>query len=558
MEKIKTIIVDDEARIRRGIERLVRSCGDEWEIIGTFSDGQEAYEALMKDSISFDLLLTDVRMPEMDGLSLVKELKKCFSFLTIFISGYDDFQYLQTAIREGAVDYILKPIDREQFQIQLNQVKQKVLSIQKEQNEKQLMQEKASKQEYTEQIQLLSEMTWNEDKDISFLDWTKQFSNGSYCLVNVSVEHAFSKTKEFTSEDWKTWTLAEEKIIEESVSSFFKNGIRRSWWWRGGKLSYWILVFHGEESSDPAFFTDTDQISDRVKDLIQRETPFTASIAISNEFFDLSQIVYLKSKLQQLLEFRMIEGSNQIFRPDILRNNMEDESKGISLSLLKPIEHILNSLEQETEEELLRSLQIFFKELDSLSSPIQINKAVHYLFVRIINTMMENNAYYEDTQLYLEATQMTHNAANLMQLKDHIKQWSLIIMSKMKTYHNRQHKPIQVAKDWIKNNLHENITIKKIAQQVYMNPNYFCDYFKAQTGETILDYVTIARLEKAKELLEKTDLKVYDISIKVGYQDTKYFSRLFKQWMGQTPTQYREKLFKKINENHSVNEGKDH
>lgn len=107
-----------------------------------------------------------------------------------------------------------------------------------------------------------------------------------------------------------------------------------------------------------------------------------------------------------------------------------------------------------------------------------------------------------------------------------------------------QQNPIQVAKEWIKNNLGENISIKKIAQQVYMNPNYFCDYFKNQTGETILDYVTSARLEKAKELLEKTDLKIYDIAISVGYQDTKYFSRLFKQWLGQTPSQFRDQYFK--------------
>lgn len=543
MGTIKTIIVDDEARIRRGIERLVRSCGDDWEIIGTFSDGQEVYDALVKDSISFDLLLTDVRMPEMDGLSLVKELKKHFSFLTIFISGYDDFQYLQTAIREGAIDYILKPIDREKFQIQLHDVKQKIFSTQKEQHEKALIQEKASKQEYTEQIQLLSEMIWNEDKDISFLDWTKQFPNGSYSLINLSVEYAFSKTKEFTPEDWKAWILTVEKIIEESVSSLFKNGIRKRWWWRGGKLSYWILLFHGEGNSGSSFLKSIEQILEEVRSLIQRETPFTASVALGNEFFDLSQIVYMKGQIEKMLEFRMIEGSNRIFRADIHRNNTADESKGVSLSVLKTIEHILSAFEQEKREELLQSLQVFFKELDTLPTPAQINKTVQFLLVRIINSVIENNAYNEETVLFSEALQVSKNAANLMQLKDRIKQWVLKVMSEMRTVNNRQQKPVQVAKDWIKNNLHENITIKKIAQQVYMNPNYFCDYFKAQTGETILDYVTTARLEKAKELLEKTDLKVYDISLKVGYQDTKYFSRLFKQWMGQTPTQFREKLF---------------
>lgn len=551
MEKIKIVIVDDEARIRRGIERMVRSCGDEWEIIGTYSDGQEAYDALVGHTTSFDLLLTDVRMPEMDGLSLVKELKNHLSFLTIFISGYDDFQYLQTAIREGAVDYILKPIDRELFQIQLNEVKQKILTIQMDRHEMDVMQKKASRLEYTEQIQLLSEMTWHEDKDISFLDWTKQFPNGGYYLINISVEHAFSKTKEFSSMEWNKWTLAAEKVIEETLTSFFYNSTRKYWWWRGGKFSYWLLLFHGDDCSDPSFITETEQFSEKVRYLIKRETPFTASIALGNEFFDLSQIVYMKNKLQKMLEFRMIEGSNRIFRPEISKYNTQEESKGISLSFHKTIEYILNAFEQENREELLHSLQFFFQELDKLPSPVQIKKAVHFLLVRIVNCYMKNG-YIEDAPLFSEALQMTKDAPNLLQLKDSIKQWVLKVMSKMNTVHNREHKPIQVAKDWINTHLHENITIKKIAQQVYMNPNYFCDYFKVQTGETVLDYVTTARLEKAKEMLERTDLKVYDISVQVGYQDTKYFSRLFKQWMGQTPTQFREKQLTQPKNNSAI------
>src|SRR5690349_3086500 len=92
---IKTIIVDDEARIRRGIERIVRSCGEDWEIVGVFSNGLEAYIAVTCHQLEVDLLITDVQMPEMDGLTLIKKLKEDYSFFSIIISGYDDFKYLQ-------------------------------------------------------------------------------------------------------------------------------------------------------------------------------------------------------------------------------------------------------------------------------------------------------------------------------------------------------------------------------------------------------------------------------------------------------------------------------
>jgi two-component system response regulator YesN len=87
-----------------------------------------------------------------------------------------------------------------------------------------------------------------------------------------------------------------------------------------------------------------------------------------------------------------------------------------------------------------------------------------------------------------------------------------------------------------------NITIEKIAREIPMNPTYFCEYFKSQTGVTILDYVTKTRLEKAKELLVTSDLKIYDIAEQVGYADTKYFSKLFKKYYGEVPSKFKEKV----------------
>lgn len=249
MTQIRTIIVDDEGRIRRGIERMVRSLGEEWEIVGTFSDGLEVYEAVVNESISFDLLISDIKMPEMDGLTLNKKLKEHLSFLTIFISGYDDFEYLQTAMRDGAVNYILKPIDKEQFHIQMDEVKQKIQTVQEEKQEWITMQEKASQLEYTKQLQRLSEMTWNEEKDILYLDWTREFPNGWYQLIHMSVDQIYSKTKEYLPEDWNNWSQRIEQLLEELVEADIRDQQIDCWWWRGSKFSYWLLL-HFEDKND--------------------------------------------------------------------------------------------------------------------------------------------------------------------------------------------------------------------------------------------------------------------------------------------------------------------
>ena len=543
MTQIRTVIVDDEGRIRRGIERMVRSLGEEWDIVGTFSDGLEVYEAVLNQSLSFDLLISDIRMPEMDGLTLNKKLKNHLSFLTIFISGYDDFEYLQTALRDGAVNYILKPIDKEQFQIQMDEVKQKIQKVYEEKQEWLTMQEKASQLEYTKQLQLLSEMTWKDEKDIAYLDWVRQFPSGCYQLLHVSVDQVFSQTREFAPEDWTTWSQAIETILTETVSTFTQVQKINSWWWRGSKFSYWILL-QIEARVTHEYSLVTQQMAERLRVSIQKITPFTASLAIGHEFNDLALFSNMKNALLTLLQFRIIQGGNQVFHTDSFQEIKTRKVKGISSSILKYTEQVINSFVQGKKDDLLLALQGFFREIETISSPVMINEAVHFLLIGIANHWIQNDGYHEDQNLLSDALNITKQAANFVQLKDNVKLWILHVLEKMAGLKKEQQNPIQVAKEWIKNNLGDNITIKKIAQQVYMNPNYFCDYFKNQTGETILDYVTSARLEKAKELLEKTDLKIYDIALSVGYQDTKYFSRLFKQWLGQTPSQFRDQYYK--------------
>ncbi|MEH7096291.1 response regulator transcription factor [Neobacillus vireti] len=549
MTQIRTVIVDDEGRIRRGIERMVRSLGSEWEIVGTFSDGLEAYEAVINQSLSFDLLISDIRMPEMDGLTLNKKLKSHRSFLTIFISGFDDFEYLQTALRDGAANYILKPIDKEQFQIQMDEVKQKIQMLYKEKQEWHRIQEKASQLEYTKQLQLLSEMTWNEEKDIAYLEWIRQFPSGCYQLIHVSIDQVLSQTREFLPGDWTTWTQKIENMLEETVAGTIRIHQINSWWWRGSKLNYWILLHIPDKNCVSNFLSISREFAEKLRISIHRSTTLTGSIGLGHEFKDLALFSDMKNELLTLLQFRIIQGGNQVFETDLFESMRVQKSKGISSSILKFTEQVINSFAQGKRDDLLKALQGFFHEIESLSSPIMINEAVHYLLIGIVNNWIENDGYSEDPNLLTDALGITKNAANFIQLKDRVKMWIIQVMEKMADLKKEQHNPIQVAKEWIKNNLGDSISIKKIAQQVYMNPNYFCDYFKSQTGETILDYVTSARLEKAKELLEKTDLKIYDISLSVGYQDTKYFSRLFKQWIGQTPSQFRDQFSKIASDN---------
>lgn len=210
MQTIKTLIVDDEARIRRGIERLVNSCGDEFEVVATASDGMEALDCFRAAHGTIDLLITDVKMPEMDGLTLIKEAKKTYSFYPLLISGYDDFAYLQTALREGALDYLLKPVDREQFRQRMSEIGT-IINNERYQNQRRGEMERGeSKLAHTRQVQTLSYIT-SMDMDMTTLGyWVDEFPKGSYLLFHIRMDTLPVKTRAFKANDWKAYFYALE------------------------------------------------------------------------------------------------------------------------------------------------------------------------------------------------------------------------------------------------------------------------------------------------------------------------------------------------------------
>ena len=537
MTSIKTIIVDDESRIRRRLERLVQSCGEEWEVIKIFSDGKEAYDEITNESIDFDLLITDVQMPEMDGLALISELKKTHSFTSFIISGYDDFTYLQKAMREGAVNYILKPVDKHKFTEQLEEVKTKIYAKRREQQEWNEIHGKAQQLTYTKQIQLLSEITWNDAMDLSVIDWTKEFPKGIYQLFYISVDQDISAVENLGTP--QNWDLRMEEIFKQRFQETEKD--MEYWWWRSGKFQYWVFIrFCGMCN------IEVIQLLEQYKITIQKTTPFTISIGVADQFQELNLLPNIKDQLLSLLQYRMIQGGNKIYNQHLLDDlTASTQPRNVSSIIYKQVQQILSSLDGKGEEETVKAIHLLFKELENINSPTIIEDAVHYLCLQIFNKWVEIDGFGENADLLSNALKLTKKAGNFTQLKDSIKHWILEIKRKIDNHRKSDSDPIQRAKKWIHQNLGEHITIKEIAEHIYMSPTYFSNYFKAQTGETILDYITKCRLESAKELLETTDIKVYDISSKLGYQDTKYFSRLFKQWYGQSPSQYREYHSKK-------------
>ncbi|PFO06624.1 hypothetical protein COJ85_06880 [Bacillus sp. AFS076308] len=527
--KIKAIVVDDENRIRRGIERLILSCGEEFEIVGSYSSGTKMINEYEKENICFDLLITDIKMPGMNGLELIKEMRNRASFEAVVISGFNDFHFVQTAIRERALDYMVKPLIRDEFRKQLVKIKDRILENWENEKKVEIID---TQLRHVKQTQSLSELVRGNEIDLAELEWTKDFPKGIYYLLHISID--FNQKRD--SSALQSGEL--EKRLQDVLNGFYETTKSLSWVWKGDEASFWIL-FHNKEADQ----LQEMLVAERLHSAIKAGTNLTSTIALSRSFYDVAVIPALRDRLSALLQFRLIYGGNQIYTLSLVENILKErgrikESKELEITITRMVE----SLDPLRKEELFHHLNHFLNELKRLPSPQEIEKSIQLLAIQSINRLLTRSFVKDELNLIQEALKLTRKSPNFIELKRNLTTWMLKVLKIFEemTLHESIN-PIETAKAWIMNNLGNNITIDKIAKKVHMNPTYFCEYFKNQTGETVLDFVTKARIEKSKELLLSTDLKIYDISQQVGYTDTKYFSKLFKKYFGEVPSKYKEK-----------------
>jgi len=558
MQPIRTLIVDDEARIRRGIERLVLSCGEGWEVVATASDGREALDYFLATNGAVDLLITDVKMPEMDGLTLIREAKKRFSFYPLLISGYDDFVYLQTALREGALDYLLKPVDREQFRARMAEIRAIVEKGRYQTQKRGEMEKEAEKLRKTKQVQTLSYIT-SMDIDLASLGyWVDEFPKGDYLLLSIRMDAMPVKTRSYKPSDWRAYFYAIENIMGEVLDDHFGRPGRQGWLWRGGEAEFWMLLFGRE--SETEWEEAAYSLAVKLQSSIQTYTPFSVSVSYGDPIVDLYLLPEAKRQAVALMNYRFLYGGNRIFRagaelPDAPGADAGPLSGPLDKELADAARRLKRSVEQSNAEETAESLKLLFELLDRLESPVRLRNAVRNAMILVHSAGLENLVGGPDPLSIEEEIHRAEKATTLHELKAGLRSLTDKVLGEMaRARDSGSRKPIEQAKSWIREHLDQEITIKRIADQVYLNPTYFSESFKLQTGETMLDYVTRERIEKAKELLADPKLRIQDVCGRIGYQDAKYFGRLFKQRTGLTPSKFREQRLPRQGGNEDGNE----
>lgn len=538
MNEIKVFLVEDEMVIRRGIKNSIDWEKEGYIFCGEASDGELAYPMIIKEKP--DILITDIRMPFMDGLELCKLVKKeLLNIKILILSGYDEFDYAKEAIRLGVTEYLLKPISSGKLLEALNGVSE---SIRREKEDKDLvrkyMEEMRENTEHEKQ-KFFEQMIAGNLSMADALETGKKYemslSAGMYNLLlfRFTLGEENRKSGELLGEA----EYAIEKLTERLEYVFeFQRGVE-GW--------AFLLMADNEE-----------QMSERVKELSKDLEEIMKNYSTIAYFGGIGQPV---ARLRELEEsFREAERAlaarftmelNRIISVDDIRMVQNvDTLDDIEITSFGEIEKTRTMLEKflnnGVEDEIDEFVDVYINELpeENLKSVLMRQ----YIIMDAYIVMMSFCEKIEGIEGEMQAqSEELKNSMKTIQTVEEIKNYIRMLLKKIigvrDTISGRRYSDIiEIAKDQIrKTYMSDEISLNTIAAEVGMSPSYFSSIFSKEMGKTFVEYLTEIRMDRAKELLMCSSMKTSEIGYEVGYKDTHYFSYIFKKTQNCTPKEFR-------------------
>lgn len=538
MNEIKVFLVEDEMVIRRGIKNSIDWEKEGYIFCGEASDGELAYPMIIKEKP--DILITDIRMPFMDGLELCKLVKKELPNIKILIlSGYDEFDYAKEAIRLGVTEYLLKPISSGKLLEALNGVSE---SIRREKEDKDLvrkyMEEMRENTEHEKQ-KFFEQMIAGNLSMADALETGKKYemnlSAGMYNLLLF--RFTLGKENRKSGELLGEAEYAIEKLTERLEYVFeFQRGVE-GW--------AFLLMADNEE-----------QMSERVKELSKDLEEIMKNYSTIAYFGGIGQPV---ARLRELEEsFREAERAlaarftmelNRIISVEDIRMAQNvDTLDDIEITSFGEIEKTRTMLEKflnnGAEDEIDEFVDVYINELpeENLKSVLMRQ----YIIMDAYIVMMSFCEKIEGIEGEMQAqSEELKNSMKTIQTLEEIKNYIRMLLKKIigvrDTISGRRYSDIiEIAKDQIrKTYMSDEISLNTIEAEVGMSPSYFSSIFSKEMGKTFVEYLTEIRMDRAKELLMCSSMKTSEIGYEVGYKDPHYFSYIFKKTQNCTPKEFR-------------------
>lgn len=531
----RLMLVDDEYAVRKHVIDRIDWHQYDFEIVCQAENGKEGYELF--EQYLPDVVITDIKMPFMDGLELSQKILEKYPYTKIIVlTGFDEFEYAKKSINLHIMNYILKPISANSLIEILEDVKVK---LDEEINQKRDMDR--LREYYQKSFPLLRDKFLEDFVKGEYLaeqvdEWLSYYLiplKGNFYMVSViQIDNFYEErqsinTKETEFKKMALLELVEEINKNEELGIFFLSNNRVH------------IISQGNMNSETEFLQSVIWKLELIRQGIEKYQTFTITIGVGHVCRSLSEIPNSRKSALSAHDYKLITGNNQI----IYINDLEP-NEGVTLEFNEVDERrVIRMLKSGAMNEFHEYIDETFNLLASNSGELNQNQL--YLFelvTQIIITSKEAKIDLSKAQgIELNLFKLLGEDQHLDQLKNKILQLGDYVMEAgVKSRQITTAKLVTLAKEYVEKEYRDwELSIQKLCDYLNYSPNYFSSVFKKETGQSFMNYLMDRRLETAKELLLTTELKSLEVALEVGFSSSNYFAYCFKKQLNISPMQYR-------------------
>ncbi|HIW35333.1 MAG TPA: response regulator [Candidatus Paenibacillus intestinavium] len=523
---VSVVLADDEPLILKGLGKLIA-----WEeygmnIVGYAHDGLELLAAI--ETYQPDIIISDISMPHLSGIDIIKDInQRQLPIKVVFISAYQEFSYARDAVAFGAVDYLVKPIKKSEFEA----VIAKTLSLIHEEGEQD---KRKNKLNLLERKNHDNEMgAWLEQLAEGALS---QQSEGYQCLTNMLYGSSYSIvmiTIDPIGNDNERWPMETRKLVEFSIHNIVQEILTAY----GQGYSYvknekYVVVLSHDSTEEPI------RLATVIKDNIANYLKLKVSVGVGDPVMELKQLKMSREQAEQALDMTYFAGLNRVILYHKQEQRKDSEGTWFTLQL-----KIIQSLTGGSWEDTLGTMELLLSVIESATignRQLAVSTCFSSLLY-IVQEVKKSDVPMSDSGFdiqHLQGRLGTYNTYEDMcgGIYDLLQELSNRIGDQQG---NKEQTLIARVVSYIENHYMEDISLESVAAVAFMNPYYFSSFFKKHMKHNFKQYVTDLRMRQAIVLLKHTDMMVYEIAEKVGYNNARHFSDMFKKQIGKLPQEFK-------------------
>lgn len=536
---LKMLIADDEQIILDGLKESIDWKSYDIEVVGTAQNGVEALEQVT--SLKVDIVITDIRMPGLNGLELIKEIRKVRQNVKIIIiSAYEQFDFAQEAISLGVQSYITKPLKKKKIVEEVLNVRNIILKEKMEKEDKAWLEE-----QYLNNLPILREHLHNNlimGRTRQMSDFARQFAiyeieleETNIGVVVFTIDGQTDTQEEFFEKSFQLVNIRIAEMIRKFLPKDYKKIVFQSY-------NNEVVVIFNAGSDSATAIKDVTLMAENIKNTIFLEAKVSVSAGVGRIYPHIRDASLSYQEAVKALNYRLIYGNSTVLYIDHVEMK-EMKHAYLFNDLNETLKNLQNTLSTGSANEVKKLTGTTISQIVSCESiPYYYVQQVYcQLLSSLLRTLYEMNISLED--LYNTPVHLYGELFKKGTLEE-IEQWYDDLVERACSAINQKKDEktsvvISSAVRYIKENCKRDISLGEVAEFVNLNPSYLSRIFKEEKGIQFVEYVRNVKMDMAKEMLKNSHKKIYQISEELGYQNVQYFSTIFKNTVGMTPVEYR-------------------